>query len=123
MGVNSNQTINIKYCSKKYRIYVHYTIFSTYAKTEKSLSKRIYCLLLFFACLYYIRALYVCLHIRNIYSLYQNLRCRYTNCIFHINLKSRKRFLFSDRKFAVLIYFNLFLIPNDIYLVINCLWY
>lgn len=62
MAVSSIQTINVKcYGNKTQNLCSLYNIFSTYAKAEKSLSKRISCLSLFFACFYYIRVLAVCL--------------------------------------------------------------
>ena len=62
MAVSSIQTINVKcYGNKTQNLCSLYNIFSTYAKAEKSLSKRISCLSLFFACFYYIRVLGVCL--------------------------------------------------------------
>ena len=58
MAVSSIQTINVKcYGNKTQNPCSLYNIFSTYAKAEKSLSKRISCLSLFFACFYYIRVL------------------------------------------------------------------
>lgn len=58
MAVSSIQTINVKcYGNKTQNLCSLYNIFSTYAKAEKSLSKRISCLSLFFACFYYIRVL------------------------------------------------------------------